>query len=312
MSNEKIEKKENAFYRFGGGDGCNIFTYPVHSHDHVIYIDDMEYLEDHQTRLQTIRQATPDDTVRIIINSPGGVISIAMAYVSAIRECQASVIAHAEGNVCSAGTILWLACKDRTVSPLTEFMFHNYQGGARGDGANMYSQIVFYKNYFDRLVKEFYTDVLTEVEIGTINGGGQVWMDEVEILKRVDAVLLDERNIKRFQQGQRPITSKEQMQKAANKPVKNAAEQSVPEKDVVLRIALHDEEFKFDLAKVVKEDFDGFNVEELQCILGAIGAVAEGKDTPLEVSIRNRQDLLDLILAYAGDILDNIKEQMEG
>ena len=195
----KPENRENRFgYYPGFGDNRNIFVYPIPTHDYVMYIDDLSWLEDHQERLQLIRMATPDDSIRIVINSPGGVVSIAMAYVNAMAESAANIVTHAEGNVCSAGTVLWLAGEERTVSPLTMFMFHNYQGGTWGDGANMHSQIIFEKAYFERLVERFYGNVLTEEEINRIKGGGQVWMDEIEVLSRTNAVLLDSKNIKRM------------------------------------------------------------------------------------------------------------------
>ena len=152
----KPENRENRFgYYPGFGDNRNIFVYPIPTHDYVMYIDDLSWLEDHQERLQLIRMATPDDSIRIVINSPGGVVSIAMAYVNAMAESAANIVTHAEGNVCSAGTVLWLAGEERTVSPLTMFMFHNYQGGTWGDGANMHSQIIFEKAYFEfHLAKE--------------------------------------------------------------------------------------------------------------------------------------------------------------
>lgn len=305
-----MEQNKN-FFGMPGFSG-NIYSYPVHSHDHVIYIDDLSWLEDHQDRLQVIRQASPDDTIRVVINSPGGVVSIAMAYVSAIRESQASIVTHAEGNVCSAGTVLWLACKDRTVSPLTMFMFHNYQGGTYGDGANMYSQIAFEKHYFDRLMDTFYTGVLTETEIATIKGGGQVWMDEVEILKRTPAVLLDERNIKRMQEGQRPIISGE---KPKEKPVienvdlDNLPEDGVPE-SIFLRIEVEDETFKFDVSTLQAKDFDPFNVAELQTIYSQIGAIASGAENALIVDTRNRQELIDAILAASEEIMADVLEKM--
>lgn len=305
-----MEQNKN-FFGMPGFSG-NIYSYPVHSHDHVIYIDDLSWLEDHQDRLQVIRQASPDDTIRVVINSPGGVVSIAMAYVSAIRESQASIVTHAEGNVCSAGTVLWLACKDRTVSPLTMFMFHNYQGGTYGDGANMYSQIAFEKHYFDRLMDTFYTGVLTETEIATIKGGGQVWMDEVEILKRTPAVLLDERNIKRMQEGQRPIISGE---KSKEKPVienvdlDNLPEDGVPE-SIFLRIEVEDETFKFDVSTLQAKDFDPFNVAELQTIYSQIGAIASGAENALIVDTRNRQELIDAILAASEEIMADVLEKM--
>lgn len=305
-----MEQNKN-FFGMPGFSG-NIYSYPVHSHDHVIYIDDLSWLEDHQDRLQVIRQASPDDTIRVVINSPGGVVSIAMAYVSAIRESQASIVTHAEGNVCSAGTVLWLACKDRTVSPLTMFMFHNYQGGTYGDGANMYSQIAFEKHYFDRLMDTFYTGVLTETEIATIKGGGQVWMDEVEILKRTPAVLLDERNIKRMQEGQRPIISGEKPKEKTvieNVDLDNLPEDGVPE-SIFLRIEVDDETFKFDVSTLQAKDFDPFNVAELQTIYSQIGAIASGAENALIVDTRNRQELIDAILAASEEIMADVLEKM--
>ena len=305
-----MEQNKN-FFGMPGFSG-NVYSYPVHSHDHVIYIDDLSWLEDHQDRLQVIRQASPDDTIRVVINSPGGVVSIAMAYVSAIRESQASIVTHAEGNVCSAGTVLWLACKDRTVSPLTMFMFHNYQGGTYGDGANMYSQIAFEKHYFDRLMDTFYTGVLTETEIATIKGGGQVWMDEVEILKRTPAVLLDERNIKRMQEGQRPIISGEKPKEKTvveNVDLNNLPEDGVPE-SIFLRIEVEGETFKFDVSTLEAKDFDPFNVAELQTIYSQIGAIASGSEEALIVNTRNRQDLIDAILAASEEIMADVLEKM--
>uniref|UniRef100_A0AAU7PHY3 ATP dependent protease n=1 Tax=Salmonella phage SalP219 TaxID=3158864 RepID=A0AAU7PHY3_9CAUD len=304
-----MEQQKNFFGIVPGGNS-NIYTYPVHSSDHVIYIDDLSWLEDHQDRLQVIRQANPDDSIRIVINSPGGVVSIAMAYVSAIRESQATIVTHAEGNVCSAGTILWLACKERTVSPLTMFMFHNYQGGTYGDGANMYSQIAFEKQYFDRLMDTFYKGVLSDTELSTIKGGGQVWMDEVEILKRTKAVLLDDKNIKRLQQGQRPVVAGEKKEKKVVEGVDlNNLPEGTPE-SVVLRIDVEGESFKFDVSTLKASDFDAFNIDELQIIYSQIGALAQGLDSELEVKTRDRQALIGSILEASEEIMASILEQM--
>lgn len=308
-----MEQNKNFFGMLPGMNG-NIYSYPVHSHDHVIYIDDLSWLEDHQDRLQVIRQASPDDTIRVVINSPGGVVSIAMAYVSAIRESQAAIVTHAEGNVCSAGTILWLACKDRTVSPLTEFMFHNYQGGAIGDGANIYSQVVFAKKYFDRLMDTFYTGVLTETELATIKGGGQVWMDEVEILNRTKAVLLDEKNIQRMQQGKNPIVSGEKV--SEKKIVEDVDLKDLPKdageaEGVIMRVEIDGETFSFDLSTLKESDFDGFNVKELQHILNHSGAAAAGEDKPWKITITNRKELISKIMEVSEAILEDVLEQME-
>lgn len=179
----------------------NIFTYPVPTSDYVIYIDDLSELEEHQERLQLIRQASPEDTIRIIINSPGGYVKTAMSYVHAIRESVATIGTHAEGEACSAGTILWLACENRTVAPMTSFMFHNYQGGVFGNGANINSHVAHYTKYFNRIIDSFYTGVLTQEEIDLIKNGGEVWLDEVELCERTQATLLTKENITKLQNG---------------------------------------------------------------------------------------------------------------
>lgn len=295
------DSKKN-YFGFGGGFGADgSFTYPMPSHEHVIYIHDLEYMEDHFHKLQQIRQANPDDMVRVIINTYGGRLDIAMAYVSALRESQATVVAHAEGQVCSAGTILWLACKERTVSPMTEFMFHNYQGGAVGDGANLYTQILFYKQHFDRLIEYFYKDVLTEGEISTIKGGGQVWLDEVEISKRTRAVILDDKNIERMKAGKNPIVTPIGVK---DTPKEDTTADGDADRSVVLKVHVDGETFSLDVRNLKASDFDIFNIDELQSILSQVGAIAQGEEKALEITSRDRQSLIEALLTAGEVIID--------
>lgn len=295
------DSKKN-YFGFGGGFGADgSFTYPMPSHEHVIYIHDLEYMEDHFHKLQQIRQANPDDMVRVVINTYGGRVDIAMAYVSAMRESQATVVTHAEGQVCSAGTILWLACKERTVAPMTEFMFHNYQGGAYGDGANIYTQVLFYKQHFDRLIDYFYKDVLTEGEINTIKGGGQVWLDEVEISKRTRAVILDDNNIERMKAGKNPIVNPVGVK---DTPKEDTTAAGDPDRSVVLKVHVDGETFSLDVRNLKASDFDIFNIDELQSILSQVGAIAQGEEKALEITSRDRQTLIEALLTAGEVIID--------
>jgi hypothetical protein len=289
------------YFGFGGGfGGEGSFCYPMPSHEHVIYIHDLDYMEDHFNKLQQIRQANPDDMVRVIINTYGGRVDIAMAYVSAMRESQATVVTHAEGQVCSAGTILWLASKERTVAPMTEFMFHNYQGGAFGDGANIYTQVLFYKQHFDRLIDYFYKGVLTDGEINTIKGGGQVWLDEVEITKRTRAVILDDKNIERMKSGKNPIVTPVGVKDTQ----KDDTVTGDPDRSVVLKVHVDGETFSLDVRNLKASDFDIFNIDELQSILSQVGAIAQGEEKALEITSRDRQALIEALLTAGEVIID--------
>ena len=289
------------YFGFGGGfGGEGSFCYPMPSHEHVIYIHDLDYMEDHFNKLQQIRQANPDDMVRVIINTYGGRVDIAMAYVSAMRESQATVVTHAEGQVCSAGTILWLASKERTVAPMTEFMFHNYQGGAFGDGANIYTQVLFYKQHFDRLIDYSYKGVLTDGEINTIKGGGQVWLDEVEITKRTRAVILDDKNIERMKSGKNPIITPVGVKDTQKEDTVTGD----PDRSVVLKVHVDGETFSLDVRNLKASDFDIFNIDELQSILSQVGAIAQGEEKALEITSRDRQALIEALLTAGEVIID--------
>ena len=308
----KPENRENRFgYYPGFGDNRNIFVYPIPTHDYVIYIDDLSWLEDHQERLQLIRMATPDDSIRIVINSPGGVVSIAMAYVNAVAESAANIVTHAEGNVCSAGTVLWLAGEERTVSPLTMFMFHNYQGGTWGDGANMHSQIIFEKAYFERLVERFYGNVLTEEEINRIKGGGQVWMDEIEVLSRTNAVLLDSKNIKRMQRGQPPVLAGKS--KTVEPTEDNAVADAVPEgpKKVKINVMLNEQEFVLEALNLTEKTLAQFSTKELFAILIQVAALG-GVDLLEDATVNGdstRAEIIEHLSVYGAEVSKMILDQ---
>lgn len=306
----KTENRENRFGFYPGLMDCrNIFVYPVPTNDYVLYVNDLDWLEDHQERLQLIRMATPDDSIRLVINSPGGVVSVAMAYVNAIAESAANIVTHAEGNVCSAGTVLWLAGTERTVSPLTVFMFHNYQGGTWGDGANMHSQILFEKEYFDRLIDRFYNGVLTEEEILRIKGGGQVWMDEVQVLERADAVLLDAKNIRRMQRGQAPISARKK---------EKATEENTPDpegdKKVRLSLTLDGEKVILEALDMDEDVLAGLSTDNLiefaiqVASIAGIDAQAEGwltDETP-------REDIIEKLKAYGAKVSEKVISEQGG
>lgn len=354
---------KNGFFGFGGQTA---FRYPIPISTIVIYIDGLEDLADHTENLQLIREATPEDNIRLIINSPGGCIHIAMAYIQAVRESQAMVVTHAEGMICSAGTLLWLKCgKDgRTIAPYTEFMAHNYQAGTYGDGANMYTQVTAWKKRFDKIIADVYGDVLTPEEIDTIKGGGQVWLDTDDLAERVECVVLDEENINRMQSGREPIKSGPKNKKgevkevdpkdllgqlAQNKDLEEAMrvlkdtvdvkKQELAEKEggadaVDLlgdggQFELTQEEreeakenpflvidtksgkhAKVYLKNAAKEDFEDFSLTDMQDIVSALEAFAEGRKQA-KVYSTNKVRLIERALKAIVKIVAMIPEMEE-
>lgn len=277
----------------------DIFSYPVMAHDYVLYIGPLDSSEDEREKIQLIRTASPDDTIRLIINSPGGYVSLAMSYVSAINESAARIVTHAEGTVASAGTLLWLSGEERTVSPMTQFMFHNYQTEVYGDGANIFSQVTFEKSYFDRLIKRFYEGVLTNEEIDRIIGGGQVWLDEQEIVKRTKAVLLSKDYLRSVREG--------------NVSAEEGGEDAMPELfggPGIKVIKKDNNEVFLDLDGLSSEHLGTLNVKELYVVAEQLaGMVDKDLKTDFKVTKKSpRPDLEKCLLSLAPQVLEELNK----
>lgn len=65
--------------------------------------------------------------ITLVINSPGGNVSMALQIYSLIRSLPAQITTHGQGFVQSAATILLLAGNERSADKETRFLFHPAQ-----------------------------------------------------------------------------------------------------------------------------------------------------------------------------------------
>ena len=64
-------------------------------------------------------------------------------------------------------------------------MFHNYSSGVVGKGGEMYDRLSHEKDWSEKLLREVYSDFLTEKEITSILDNKDIWMDGDECIKRL-------------------------------------------------------------------------------------------------------------------------------
>lgn len=150
------------------------------------------YVEDPQEYVEwfkEIRCATPDDEIRIYINSPGGDLGTALQFMRVMSECQAHITCSVEGECCSAATIIFLQADAFEITPHSLFMLHNYSGGIAGKGGEMFDQAVFERDWSRKLLADVYRDFLTEAEVEKLLDNKDMWLHAEEVAERCQRVM---------------------------------------------------------------------------------------------------------------------------
>lgn len=174
--------------------GPNLFEKPVKHYTQVINVSLHHFyitgdVEDEPDRyidmINIIKTSEPHDKIFIYLNTPGGCLSTTIQIISAIKQAQAEVTTVIEGEVCSAGTFLFLAGDNYIVNDNCSFMIHNYSHGILGKGGEVAKQVKFTEEYFKQLAKSFYQDFLTPEEIDEVCEDKDFWMGSDEVVERL-------------------------------------------------------------------------------------------------------------------------------
>lgn len=147
---------------------------------------DVSEPEDFQEELATIRAANPTDVVHILINSSGGYLSTAKAFLNTLAQTEAHIITEIEGEACSAATLIFLAGHEYRVSDDATFMAHTSSYGYGGKESNVRQYVEHQAKANDRLLRKYYKHFLSEKEIDEVIEGKDIWMDADEIMERLE------------------------------------------------------------------------------------------------------------------------------
>lgn len=164
----------------------NAFTHRSASNVHEFYLTGtIGPAEDYVEWFDTIRNASPNDLIKIYINSEGGNLFTAIQFMRVLSETQGEVWVSVEGACMSAATMIMLCADSFEVSLHSMFMVHNYSGGTVGKGGEMYDNIVFERKWSDALLRQVYKDFLTEEEINMVLDNKDIWMDGEDVVTRL-------------------------------------------------------------------------------------------------------------------------------
>ena len=128
--------------------------------------------------------ASEEITIKIHINTPGGIIDSAFMVVNAIKKSKAKVVGVLTGTVASAGTLISMACDELEVANHLSFMIHNYSGGMAGKGHEMKARQKFTDTHLYDAFTSFYSGFLSHEEMDRVVEGSDLWMGTQEVIER--------------------------------------------------------------------------------------------------------------------------------
>lgn len=137
--------------------------------------------------INTLKTAEEHDTIFIYLNTPGGSLQTTIQIISAMRQCAANIVTCLEGEVCSAGTLIFLAGNKHIVNPNCTFMIHNYSQWIGGKGNEVALRVKYSEQHFKKLAMDLYKGFLSEQEIQSVIEGKDYWMDSDEVIRRLNS-----------------------------------------------------------------------------------------------------------------------------
>jgi ATP-dependent protease ClpP protease subunit len=127
--------------------------------------------DDFIEEVQMFSAVDEDDSVRMLILSPGGQLDTCQLIVKAMRECKAPILGWIGPTCASAGSAIALACDDWEVDDMSMLMIHTASFGEGGKAPEVESAIQAKLAQIRMWVESTYSGFLTPDEIEAVIGG---------------------------------------------------------------------------------------------------------------------------------------------
>ena len=134
-----------------------------------------------------LKAAKEHDVLEFMIDSGGGFVNEGMQFYNIMQEkFHGRTVAYLDNKGYSMGAMLFSMADKRVVYPYSDFMYHNYAGGAVGKGGEIKARL----EHTSKKLEAFFYDIivrqgfLTEDEYQQMLVGQDYWMGTKEMCKR--------------------------------------------------------------------------------------------------------------------------------
>lgn len=133
--------------------------------------------DDFADELQVLAGAGDDDTIKMLIVSPGGSLDTCALFTKAMFESRAHITGWIGPTCASAGSAIALACDDWEVDEMSVIMIHTASFGDGGKAPEVEAGVSSKLRQIRRWVTNTYSGFLTEEEIENVIGGRDYYFD---------------------------------------------------------------------------------------------------------------------------------------
>lgn len=154
---------------------------------HTFYIHGtIEDIYEYNNMIAVLDNCQENDIINMFINTPGGSLTATISILHAMMRCRGTVVTHADGEVASAGTLLFLAGTHKVVYPYAHFMFHDGSMGNIGKINESLKNISATSELLEKMAYDIYKPFFSEEEIDDILEGRDYYCSSEEMYDRIE------------------------------------------------------------------------------------------------------------------------------
>ena len=153
----------------------NVVTYHFYIHGEIG--DSDEYVD----LLDTLYTASESDIIMIHLNTPGGYLNTAVEIIHAIAQCAGKVVTCADGQVASAGSLLFFSGQTFIIGEFCEVMLHDGSGGNIGKTNENLKSAEFTAKRLSHIYHTVYGRFFEHDEVEKILDGKDLYLNSTEV-----------------------------------------------------------------------------------------------------------------------------------
>lgn len=154
---------------------------------HTFYLHGpIEEIFEYNNLIATLDNCQENDIVNLFINTPGGCINTTISILHAMMRCRGTIVTHADGQIASAGTLLFFAGVHKVVYPFSHFMFHDGSMGNMGKVNESLKNVSATSELLEKLTYTLYKPYFSEEEIDDILEGRDYYCSSEEMYDRIE------------------------------------------------------------------------------------------------------------------------------